>query len=443
MTDYTNDITRYLNNEMSSAERHAFEKRVLEDPFLAEALEGAELLSSDEFVQDIESVHTKIKQAQFEQDGELEPLRVEKSTPHKKEKSPGLGKWVIRIAAGVILLLTSLYLLQQIKFLPEQSDQLALEQTQPAASGESSPDSIFDSQDLNLENQQPVNEKTERAAELSKPAPQILLEDAELEQVAKDDKQAEQQVPITPQETTKSEQTRVNEFDKTREPLAQSVIAETAEKKQAASRAAASSSISTTTIRGKVTDVQNGSPIPGVNVIIKGTAIGSVTDANGEYQINYSITNPTLVFSFIGFENKEAKVENGNELNVQLDTDATSLSEIVVVGYGAESIAPIAPTFELAYPLPDNRNFRQYLEKNMIYPADAKANKTEGRVTVDFYVEPDGSLTDFMVVRGIGSGCDEELIRLIQSGPKWVATKKDGIPIRDKVRVRFKFTLPN
>ncbi|MCZ8216742.1 MAG: energy transducer TonB, partial [Cyclobacteriaceae bacterium] len=81
-------------------------------------------------------------------------------------------------------------------------------------------------------------------------------------------------------------------------------------------------------------------------------------------------------------------------------------------------------------------------EENRIYPQSALDSKTEGRVTVEFFVESNGSLRDFTIIKGIGSGCDEELIRLIKEGPKWVPTKKNNQPVRDKARVRLNFQLP-
>ena len=59
-----------------------------------------------------------------------------------------------------------------------------------------------------------------------------------------------------------------------------------------------------------------------------------------------------------------------------------------------------------------------------------------------FTVEPDGALTDFEVLRGIGSGCEEELIRLIRNGPAWRPATQGTAPVADKVKVRFKFELP-
>jgi protein TonB len=50
-------------------------------------------------------------------------------------------------------------------------------------------------------------------------------------------------------------------------------------------------------------------------------------------------------------------------------------------------------------------------------------------------------LTNFIILRGIGGGCDEELIRLIKEGPKWIPTKKDNVPVQDKAKVRLKFEL--
>ena len=96
----------------------------------------------------------------------------------------------------------------------------------------------------------------------------------------------------------------------------------------------------------------------------------------------------------------------------------------------------------MAHPENGNRAFKQYLEKSIRYPEQAKAKAVEGRVTVEFTIQPNGSLTDFTVIRGIGSGCDEELIRLIKEGPRWIPTKKDNIPVQDKAKVRLKFELP-
>jgi TonB family protein len=99
-------------------------------------------------------------------------------------------------------------------------------------------------------------------------------------------------------------------------------------------------------------------------------------------------------------------------------------------------------TFQLAEPEGGRRAYKKYLEQSIVYPEQAIENKIEGKVTVQFTIEPTGQLTDFRVVRGIGSGCDEEVIRIIKQGPKWTPTKRSEQPIRGKVKVRMKFDLP-
>ena len=86
------------------------------------------------------------------------------------------------------------------------------------------------------------------------------------------------------------------------------------------------------TITGTVTE--NGTPMPGVNVIVKGTAIGQVTDGNGRYTITAPNSTSVLVFSFIGYTTQEFTVGNQTTINVAMSEDASLIEEVVVVGYG-------------------------------------------------------------------------------------------------------------
>jgi len=94
--------------------------------------------------------------------------------------------------------------------------------------------------------------------------------------------------------------------------------------------------IQSQTITGKVTSVEDGEPLPGVNVLVKGTSQGTVTDMNGAYSLTVSTPNPVLVFSFIGYTTEEVVVGAQSVINVSLVPDITQLSEVVIVdvGYG-------------------------------------------------------------------------------------------------------------
>ncbi len=89
------------------------------------------------------------------------------------------------------------------------------------------------------------------------------------------------------------------------------------------------------TVTGKVTSADDGSALPGVNVIEKGTSNGTATDADGNFSINVT-NNATLVFTFVGYTSQEIAVGNQTTINVNLASDVTSLSEVVVVGYGTQ-----------------------------------------------------------------------------------------------------------
>lgn len=88
-------------------------------------------------------------------------------------------------------------------------------------------------------------------------------------------------------------------------------------------------------VTGKVTSSDDGSVLPGVNILEKGTANGAVTDASGNYSIQVSGANSVLVFSFIGYSTKEVVAGSQSSINISLQSDVTSLSEVVVIGYGS------------------------------------------------------------------------------------------------------------
>lgn len=91
------------------------------------------------------------------------------------------------------------------------------------------------------------------------------------------------------------------------------------------------------TITGQVTD-KDDLPLPGVNVVLKGTTTGTTTDVDGKYSLalDDQEANSTLVFSFIGFAPQEVAINGRNVINVQLLEDVKTLEEVVVIGYGVQ-----------------------------------------------------------------------------------------------------------
>ncbi|MDN3666723.1 SusC/RagA family TonB-linked outer membrane protein [Algibacter miyuki] len=90
------------------------------------------------------------------------------------------------------------------------------------------------------------------------------------------------------------------------------------------------------TITGTVVSSEDNMGIPGVNVIVKGTSTGAVTDFDGNYSINVSSNNATLSFSYMGYVTKEIIVGSNSKIDVSLESDVAALDEVVVVGYGTQ-----------------------------------------------------------------------------------------------------------
>lgn len=91
------------------------------------------------------------------------------------------------------------------------------------------------------------------------------------------------------------------------------------------------------TVMGRVIDNQTREVMPGVNIVVSGTTVGTMTDANGRYSIAVPDKNAVLVFSFIGYSTREIPVEGKSSLDAELISSALSLEEVVVVGYGTQS----------------------------------------------------------------------------------------------------------
>ena len=87
-------------------------------------------------------------------------------------------------------------------------------------------------------------------------------------------------------------------------------------------------------VSGVVTDYSNLEPLPGVNILIKGSGSGTITDIDGNYKLTVPNGDAVLAFSFIGYETSEITVGSQSTINVELMPDLTTLDELVVTGYG-------------------------------------------------------------------------------------------------------------
>lgn len=136
--------------------------------------------------------------------------------------------------------------------------------------------------------------------------------------------------------------------------------------------------------------------------------------------------------------------------DITIDVEANENTQVEayvapVKGIAEEESAEEAQIFMVVESMPEYPGgepaLYAYLSENIKYPQMAKESGIQGRVFVTFVVERDGRVTDVRVLRGIGGGCDEEAIRVVEGMPKWTPGKQRGKSVRVQYNLPVKFTL--
>ncbi len=140
----------------------------------------------------------------------------------------------------------------------------------------------------------------------------------------------------------------------------------------------------------------------------------------------------------------EEEIEEEIDINLHIDVSPeTPVVPVIVVSEEPEKVSdePVVFAEESASPVGGFGAYYQYLSKNIKYPAMARRLNTQGKVFVEFVVNRDGSIVDARVVKGIGDGCDEEALRVVQKASNWNPGKQRGKPVRQKMIVPVTFVL--
>lgn len=139
----------------------------------------------------------------------------------------------------------------------------------------------------------------------------------------------------------------------------------------------------------------------------------------------------------------DVEVEDEIDIDVEAD-DETEMEEYIPPEDDDEEIVE-AEIFTVVEAMPEfpggMAKLMGYLGNNIKYPPFAKETNIQGRVFINFVVEPDGKISNVKVLRGIGGGCDEEAIRVVESMPKWKPGMQRGKPVRVSYNLPVKFTL--
>ncbi len=168
------------------------------------------------------------------------------------------------------------------------------------------------------------------------------------------------------------------------------------------------------TVTGKISDGSNG--IPGASITVKGTTIGKITDANGNFALDVPKSSNVLVISSIGFKTQEVNIGNQTVINVSLSEDAGSLDEVVVTGYASQERKNITGSVAVI----DTKDMLKI-------PASNIADQLQGKVAgVQMSTSGDPGSSAFVRIRGIGTINNNEPLYVI-----------DGVPVQNESNINF------
>ena len=211
-------------------------------------------------------------------------------------------------------------------------------------------------------------------------------------------------------------------------------------------------------LSGQVMSVAGKKPVVGASVLVRGTTYGTLSDANGKFELQVK-KGDVLVVSYIGLQTQSLPVETQANLVVWMKDDVQSMEEMVVVGMAPKEEAASAPqiapnnkpviqdgeVFTVVEEMPQYpggmMECMKFLSKNIRYPAESQKAKIEGRVIVQYVVKEDGKVSDVKVVRSVSPDLDAEAIRVVSMMPEWIPGKQRGKAVAVKYTMPIMFRL--
>lgn len=420
MSNYgAHDIERYLNRQMNAAEMHAFEKAMMDDPFLADAVEG---------------FRTVVPQQKIQHDLELLQQRINNKNDKGKVVAGFFRPWM-QMAAAAIILLTAAVVLYLFFDKPVTNEAVTINETPKTEVPIISQPAIADSEAVAMNEVQPQKENIL----LPPTAKKMKLPSATLAEVTTSSKQPAIADSIT---------IAANDFAATTPP---SVAAETVEVKQnteAFAKKEAKARVATVKLNrfvGVVVD-ENNQPLPFANITEVKSGVGTYADAKGNFIMVAADSVLSIETRSVGYNTANVFVRNNQQQKIVLRDEAVTYGNITKeelfernkkrTGIMKEELTemesePIDGWDNYSmYVLNNTRNSRFTDEKIRL-----KDKASAKEVEVSFDVMPDGNIANFKVERSNCVTCNNEAIRVLKEGPKWKS--KTGKTERTYFTVRF------
>jgi len=454
------DIEKYHQGQLSNAERHAMEKAALEDPFLADALEGFATPGINAG-QDLAMLRQLLANRIEKEEKKIVPLGG------STRKFP----W-FRVAAAVVLIGGTALLANQLLFKQKDSPIAKAETTTTPAPAVLA-DSASPAQPANA-GTAPTTQGTTAAQENTQVTSKENPSDKGTGAIAKtnnvvaaDDavqKPTTQTAPVATNPVQERKEVAVNNMPA--KPVAgnASVSSENkvpgraeermaeaaADKEEKARSVAAAKKLSadedryrrqtTNIFRGRVTDASN-KGVPFANVTNVEDKVGTYTDVNGYFNLTSPDTVLNVQVRSVGFENNQLQLKNVAASNKVVLREDHNVSQVVISNakpnLAARNNRDANRTLQEPEPADGWENYDTYLVNNLEVPDEVKTRQSySGSVQISFEVDKNGEPVNIRVEKSLCEKCDKEAIRLIKDGPKWrrMAANKNG---RTTVTINF------
>jgi hypothetical protein len=435
-------IRKYLNGELNANAMHELEREALDDPFLMNALEGYETAGKDQQL-NLSELSERLQQRTSEKKGRIIPWKI----------------WSIAASVLVVLTIGGLWL---SKSPPVEKERVANNISVPTpdkTAVESSKDTV---ETLPPIGQLPLIAQNSKSGPALKKAYKLTDKTVYQEEISAADAPTNagnavavaEPAPVTLREARAKEE----KSDNTQQLGEAVVMGYTSKSKQDSiadaivfnKKARVANASSSTILQGKVAGLtvipadskaqaeaqritgiilskNDGSPVIGAAIRVRGTNRSTVTNTDGHFALPVSGKTETLDIASIGYERKQVSVKSGDSLKVELNQAGSSLNEVVEVRGNGDN----EPVAESAHPQNGWSAFKKYLQANAILP-----DGTTGSVSITFTVAFDGILNDVKIKKSLNTVADQKAIDLIKAGPSWIANNNHK-PEQVTVKVKF------
>jgi CarboxypepD_reg-like domain/Gram-negative bacterial TonB protein C-terminal len=424
-------LLRYISGQMTPAEMHVLEKAALEDPFLADAIEGLQQEESSKSKKDLETLDQRLNN------------RVD---PKVVPMPPRIKWWRVAIVASIIGMMGLSYYL----FTVRDEDLPAIAQV---ATNTTKDSGLNPGNEMQVPDSSAINSLSESKTSKENVNPLQSSSTADTNKVSSINKPENilpgQLSATTPQEKppmAAADVARVSESEVEREEVAEMQSARQDKKVRAKSLQPSSIVEKGPEIYyfiGRVTDQQD-KPVAFANIAIRDSRRSNYTDANGNFKLIAGDSSLEVDIKSVGYISRFARLSHSRALNkVILQSKGGSkkkLSAKTPVKTAKEISDDNERDPSLEKPDVEPRDgfaaYQFYLLNNVRLPAEAANKGLKGVVELSFLVGDNGRLSDFKIEKSLCHSCDKEAIRLIKDGPPWILYNSD-LPVRARISVVF------